>query len=96
MGIFNEIQINEFGNNDQTLIFKSDKNILSKELKQFIRFCLDKFGLDDINKGEITDNDLYHIQRGIFSRMWTKNNVWVDNNSDRRMLLTLFSVKMNR
>lgn len=96
MGIFGEIQINEFGNNDQTLIFVSKENVLSKDLKKFISFCTNKFGLDDLNEGEITERDIDYIQKGIFSRMWTKNNVWVDNNSNGEMLLTLFSVKMKQ
>lgn len=94
LSMFSEVQINEFGNNDQTLIFVSKENVISKDLKKFISFCTNKFGLDDLNKGEITERDIDHIQKGIFSRMWTKNNVWVDNNSNGEMLLTLFSVKM--
>lgn len=96
LSMFSEVQINEFGNNDQTLIFVSKENVLSKDLKKFISFCTNKFGLDDLNEGEITERDIDHIQKRIFSRMWTKNNVWVDNNSNGEMLLTLFSVKMRQ
>ena len=96
LSMFSEVQINEFGNNDQTLIFVSKENVISKDLKKFISFCTNKFGPDDLNEGEITERDIDYIQKGIFSRMWTKNNVWVDNNSNGEMLLTLFSVKMKQ
>lgn len=95
LGIFDKLEINGFDNNSHNLIFKSNKNVLSKELREFIKFCTNKFGLDSSKEGEITNKDLNYIRQGIFSRMWTKNNVWVDNNSNRKILLTLFSVKMN-
>ena len=43
-----------------------------------------------------TNKDLNYIRQGIFSRMWTENKVWIDNNSNGEMLLTLFSVEMKQ
>ncbi|GEM_PF-1038902 len=96
LGIFDKLEINGFDNNSHNLIFKSNKNVLSKELREFIKFCTNKFGLDSSKEGEITNKDLNYIRQGIFSRMWTENKVWIDNNSNGEMLLTLFSVEMRQ
>ena len=49
--IFNELEIFEFGNNSHNLIFKSNRSVLSKELREFIKFCTNKFGLDSSKEG---------------------------------------------
>lgn len=97
LSIFNQIEIISWkGKSTVNLVFQSESNTVSNELKSFIDFCVEKYGLDNLQRGSIVEKDYAHLGIGTFSRMWG-NNVWISNDGENHYLeLTLFSVNQKR
>lgn len=91
LGMFSSIEIIDVEKNKPNIVFHSYEcgTGITKEFRDFVRSCSDKFGEDRQGQGEITTIDLRHIEHNIFSRMWDK--VWINNSSDG-MELTLFVI----
>lgn len=90
LGLFGGIEIIETGENEYNIVFEGVNNTLTKELKEFIKFCSDKFGVDSNGYGEIHSLDYTYIDKNLFSRMW--DDVWIDNNSSENISMTLFAL----
>lgn len=78
LGLFFEIEILEVAENELNFIFKGRSNSITPDLERFIKFYVDKNGLDNSGMGEIEQNEILNLPRHFFSRFW--NNLMIDNN----------------
>lgn len=94
LGQFFEIEMIEPAAGEFNLIFKGRNNILTKEIEEFVAFCTNLYGLDDLGYGRIEDTDKIQASRNVFSRMW--KDIWIGNMAAEKLEMTLFGIKMNK
>lgn len=96
LGIFSLVNVRFIKDGTINLELSSNTNILSPELKEFIKSCVRSFGPTNGGDGELTSKDDFLLSRGLFSRMW--KDIWVGMESHpytgRKVLnLTIFNVE---
>lgn len=77
LGMFNQLEINEVADNELNIKFIGGGKCMTDELKEFIAFCVSKYGNDSLGLGSISSQDKQHISNNTFSRFW--EDVRVDN-----------------
>ena len=77
LGTFYKIEITQSHDDSYWLTFEGRDYRLTKELHDFINFCFDKYGYDDLGNGIITSEDFILISSNRFVRMW--DDVYLTN-----------------
>ncbi len=90
LGTFYRVDIIKYNDGAYELIFVSNINEVRKELKEFIDFCVNKYGKDFMNKGEIVKEDYRDLPLGVFSRVW-HNRLRLEN-LNYTISLTLYNL----
>ncbi|WP_018669501.1 hypothetical protein [Bacteroides gallinarum] len=93
LGVFYELKIIEVGENELNVSFIGRSSILTDELKEFINFCANCYGLDNSGYGRIENKDYLDVERKLFSRMW--NKIWITNlaTDNDNMEMVIYSLK---
>jgi hypothetical protein len=78
LGTFDKADIIKYPNGAYDLIFAGNINEISKELKEFVDFCVSKYGKDFMNKEGIVRQDHCDLVLGVFSRVW-HNKLRIEN-----------------
>lgn len=81
LGMFNQLEINEVADNELNIKFIGTANRMTDELKEFIEFCVAKYGKDMAGLGSFTAQDKQRIGSNTFTRSW--EDVRVDNISGK-------------
>lgn len=82
MSLFHKVEICKFMNGEYSLEFISRKKDISEDLKSFISFMINKVGLDDTGKGDITEDDIEDCKDGIFIRVWSNKGVVISQEKE--------------
>ncbi|MDR1918526.1 MAG: hypothetical protein LBQ65_02635 [Tannerellaceae bacterium] len=72
LSVFNQVNILRYENGDYDLLFTSNSNVVSSELKDFVAYCADVLGPDFMQKRQFNDEDVRDLRLGIFSRVWRR------------------------
>ena len=93
LGTFYKIEILQSHNDSYWLTFEGRDNMLTQELYDFVNFCFEEYGFDDMGKGKIEESDWALIASNRFIRMWDNIllsmddgfmtlRIYVDNSND--------------
>lgn len=77
LGTFYKIEIIQSHDDSYWLKFEGKDYMLTNELHDFVNFCFDKYGYDDLGNGIITSEDFILISSNRFVRMW--DDVYLTN-----------------
>lgn len=81
LGMFDQLEINEVAENELNIKFIGSGNHMSDELKEFVAFCVSKYGNDMAGLGGFTAQDKQLVDNNTFIRHW--EDVRVDNISGK-------------
>lgn len=70
LGTFYKIEILQNHDDSYWLIFEGKDYMLTQELYDFVNFCFNKYGYDDLGNGIITTEDWILISSNKFIRIW--------------------------
>lgn len=87
LGAFYKIEILQSHKDSYILKFEGKDGTLTGGLYEFVNFCFEKYGYDDMGKGNITCDDFQMAAINRFTRFWDDVQIY---NEGGAMMLYLF------